>query len=316
MTHRTTIRSIVRQRLLLLLAFFGVTASTPILSQSARGDTTIVSVGMYVNRIHNIDVRAQSFESDFYLWLKWRGNYSPTDYEFVNNKELDKRKEIVENDSAGMNYLSVRILGTFLSTFDVSDYPQDKHILVFRMEDYNWNEQRLKYVIDTASTQMLPAENSGEWNLRFLRATVEPEVFLADSQKYSSFKFLVEAERSIAPFVVKILIPIIIVVLMSMLTFFIPPKELETQVALGATALLTVIALKFVIADTLPDVPYLTRADILLIGSYVVVFLALCESVFTHYLFRKGKEPVSRKIDRACRVVFPISYGLFLFILL
>jgi hypothetical protein len=294
-------------------------AICPVLSgRSARppAKPTIVTVGMYVNRIHNIDVRTQSFEADFYLWLRWKGQHAATDYEFVNNKEMEKRKEIVETDSVGAQYLSVRILGTFLSTFDVSNYPQDTHVLLFRMEDYNWNEQQLRYVVDTASTRMLPADNSGEWNLRFLGAIVEPEIFLADSQKYSSFKFLVQAERSMAPFVVKILIPIIIVVLMSMLTFFIPPKELETQVALGATALLTVIALKFVIADTLPDVPYLTRADILLIGSYVVVFLALCESVFTHYLFRKGKEPVSRKIDRACRVVFPFSYALFLFILL
>jgi len=298
------------------LFFLFSTPVTTLLAQRTSDSATVVKTGLFITRIHNLDTRAQSFEAEFYLWLKWKGQYSPDKYELINGKNIEKLYPVIEEDENGYKYLSVKVRGVFLNSMDVSEYPQDKHILSIIIEDYNWTEKRLRYEIDTASTGMAVAGSSDEWQIRFIEPVVTSNLFPADKEHYSSFQVRLEAKRSLAPFVVKILIPIIIVVLMSMLTFFIPPAELETQVALGATALLTVIALKFVIADTLPDVSYLTNADILLIGSYIVVFLALCESVFTHYLFRKGKEVVSRKVDRACRVVFPVSYALFLFVLL
>lgn len=298
-----------------LLALFLQLFSTSLLAQDPADSTTVVRVGMFITRIINLDTRAQSFEAEFYLWLRWKGKYSAEKYEFVNAKSIERLYEVLEEDDHGFKYLSVKIRGVFLNQMDVSRYPQDRHILSIVIEDYNWVQTRLRYEIDSASTGMAMRQNAGEWRLKFIEPVVTSTLFPSDKEHYSSFQAKVEATRSLAPFIVKILIPIIIVVLMSMLTFFIPAKEIETQVALGATALLTVIALKFVIADGLPDVDYLTNADILLIGSYLIVFLALCESVFTHVLYTKGKEKVSRKIDKTCRIVFPASYAVFLLIL-
>jgi len=299
---------------------FGVVSSLILLlccpltvgAQPGSDAPTIVTVGMYVSRIHNLDIRSQYFDAEFYLWLKWKGAYSAERYEFPDAIKVDRLFEVPEEDTSGFRYISVKIRGTFVNPMDVSDYPQDKHILTIAIEDYNWTEAHLKYEIDTVNTKMEQQPEEDEWKLRFIGAEVASRELLNADERFSSFRFHCEAKRSVSPFLVKILIPIIIVVLMSMLTFFIPPMHLETQVSLGATALLTIIALNLVIADELPDVAYLTNADILLIGSYLIVFLALCESILTSILHRRRKTELSRLIDRACRLVFPAAYAVFL----
>jgi len=236
-------------------------------------------------------------------------------FEFVNGKNIERSFETFEEDTSGYHYLSIKIRGTFMTPMDVSKYPQDKHILTITIEDKYWNEDKLDYQIDTTNTGMYTIGNSNEWHLHFLNPTVTNKIFPLTNDRFSSYSFHVEASRSITPFLVKILVPILLVVFMSMLTFFIPPNELEAQVGLGATALLTIIALNFVISDQLPDVAYLTTADILLIGSYIIVFLALCESLLVNLLHRKRKTNESNRIDKICQYSFPIIYGVFLIIL-
>jgi len=287
-------------------------------AQSNNDSLTTVLVGMCVNRIYEFSVRDQSFEAEFYLWLKWRGTYSPEKFEFVNGKNIERSYEVIEEDINGYKYLSVKIKGTFITPMNVSKYPKDKHILSITIEDNYWNETRLQYQIDTLNTGMRNSESYNEWRLRFLMPVIKSNSFPVTNERFSSYSFQIEAVRSISPFIVKILVPILLVVFMSMLTFFIPPNELEVQVGLGGTALLTIIALNFTISDQIPDVAYLTKADILIIGSYIIVFFALCESILVNFLHRNNKVNLSKYIDKICRYSFPLIYSLsllFLFLL-
>ncbi|MDP1677433.1 MAG: hypothetical protein Q8L88_11265, partial [Bacteroidota bacterium] len=118
----------------------------------------------------------------------------------------------------------------------------------------------------------------------------------------------------LSPFVVKIFIPLFIVVLMSMLSFYIPAKDLESQIALGSTALLSIIALNFVIADKLPQVDYLIKSDKLLLVSYLFIFLALVESIIVNVLATKRKNGLALKFDKICRRIFPSLYVIFIII--
>ena len=83
-------------------------------------EPTMARVGMYVVRIDNINVKAQTFDCEFYLWLKWKGTHSPENFEFVNGIGINKRFETFEKDTLGFQYYSAKVNGTFYNQLDVS----------------------------------------------------------------------------------------------------------------------------------------------------------------------------------------------------
>jgi len=81
-----------------------------------------------------------------------------------------------------------------------------------------------------------------------------------------------------------------------------------TQLGLGATSMLTLIAYQFALAEMLPRISYLTRADGFILGSLVLVFLALAEAAVTVILVNFGREAPAVTLDYVCRIGFPLAY--------
>jgi hypothetical protein len=86
------------------------------------------------------------------------------------------------------------------------------------------------------------------------------------------------------------------------------PQELGPRQGIAVTAILTIIAYRFVLANQLPRVPYLTRFDYLLLGSTTLVFLALVQVVAAHAMLRSAHPERSRKLDLWARGIFPALF--------
>jgi hypothetical protein len=78
---------------------------------------------------------------------------------------------------------------------------------------------------------------------------------------------------------------------------------------LAASAVLTLIAYRFILANLVPKLPYLTRLDYVTLGCTVLVFGTFIEVIFTILLIRRDRESLVRKIDRWCRLAFPVLLG-------
>jgi len=57
-------------------------------------------------------------------------------------------------------------------------------------------------------------------------------------------------------------------------------------------------------------VSYLTLLDYFILGSTVLVFMALLEVVITSGLAQAGKSAQAHRLQRAARLVFPLLFGL------
>jgi hypothetical protein len=86
------------------------------------------------------------------------------------------------------------------------------------------------------------------------------------------------------------------------------PQELGPRQGIAVTAILTIIAYRFVLANQLPKVPYLTRFDYLLLGSTTLVFLVLVQVVAAHALLKSARPERSRKLDLWARGIFPALF--------
>ncbi|MEZ4823529.1 MAG: hypothetical protein R2942_14450 [Ignavibacteria bacterium] len=52
----------------------------------------------------------------------------------------------------------------------------------------------------------------------------------------------------------------------------------------------------------------MTRMDVFILGSSILIFLTLLESVLTSTLANKGQIELAQKIDTKCRWIFPVLY--------
>jgi hypothetical protein len=78
----------------------------------------------------------------------------------------------------------------------------------------------------------------------------------------------------------------------------------------GVTCLLAAIAFQFAEAGSLPEVAYLTFADRVYAACYVAIALALVESIYGNILTRRGDKAAAQRVDRACRIGFPVVLAL------
>ena len=142
-----------------------------------------------------------------------------------------------------------------------------------------------------------------------MKADVGPQHIAAFDQFHSRYDFTITAHRIRSYYVWKVILPLCLIVAMSWCVFWINPAEFGAQLGLSATAMLTLIAFIFATTNMVPALGYATLLDLFIVGSTVLVFLALLESLFTSYLVAKNRSNTAMQIDRFCRVLFPASYA-------
>ena len=104
--------------------------------------------------------------------------------------------------------------------------------------------------------------------------------------------------------------PLILIVFMAWTVFWIDPNHFAPQVTVSTASALTLIAFLLTTRRLLPQVEYLTRADVIILGSVVLVFFALGEAVLTYNLSYKGRQMAARAIDRWARVIYVGFFGI------
>jgi hypothetical protein len=95
---------------------------------------------------------------------------------------------------------------------------------------------------------------------------------------------------------------------MSWIVFWIDPTETGTQIGVATTSMLTLIAYRFMVGGMTPTVPYLTRMDFFILGSTILVFVALIQAVVTSVMATKGNIRAARRVDLYFRAIGPAAF--------
>ena len=148
------------------------------------------------------------------------------------------------------------------------------------------------------------------WSVGAGAASVTTEYLAPQDRDLSRLDLSMEARRESGYYVWRVLFPLGLIVLMASTVFWIDPTAFGPQVGVSTAAVLTLIAFQFRIGQILPRVSYLTRVDLFVLASTVLVFLALAQAVVTGRLAKAGHELRSRAIDRWSRWVYLTAFGL------
>jgi hypothetical protein len=100
----------------------------------------------------------------------------------------------------------------------------------------------------------------------------------------------------------------IVLVLLMWAVFWLEVDNLSERLNLAFIGVLTIIAYQFMIDGTMPRIAYFTFTDTVLLYSFVVMCLAIFQSLFVYSLYRAGQKPLAERIDLFAQWVFPFVY--------
>ncbi|MEK7859153.1 MAG: hypothetical protein AAB320_08435 [Elusimicrobiota bacterium] len=280
-----------------------------------------VTVGAYLNDIHDLDLKTHSYSVDIYVWLRWRDpKLDPAaTLEFNNPYELWGHARALEHEKpvrlpTGELYQVLRVQGRFSRKFKLGDYPFDHQTLLVDFEDARATSDDLVYIpaeLEVSPELELPGFDIGK--PRFFAAdTVYPTDF-GDLRKpgtrtFSRVRLEIPISRPALTYSIKLLLPILSVLFCAALMFLFHPKHLDARVGIGITALLTIVALQITLNGDLPEVAYLVLMDKIYLGAYLFVIAGLAVIVRTTWMVERGREKEAMAMDRRMLAVLSAAY--------
>jgi hypothetical protein len=121
-----------------------------------------------------------------------------------------------------------------------------------------------------------------------------------------------EGRRYVGYYVVQVILPLVLIVLMGWTALLVDPSVVTTRVSVSMTTMLTLIAYRFALGRSVPNLPYLTRFDYFMLASTILIFVTLLLVATGAYLVGKGKVELVHRIDRRARLIFPAVFALVL----
>ena len=320
-------------RIALIALLFAV--ATPLTAQGLPGQIsperpepdagpTKVFVGLYVLDISKINDVDQSMTADFALRVRWRDPRLATDkpgvrtfevqdiwtprLTVVNSRRLWKTwPDTVNVDQDGNVQFRQRFFGTLTARLDLHDFPFDRNTVTIELLTAGATPDEVELVLDESVTGRASDFSLVDAAIGPGTVTTGTYFFAPGNVDLPSLTYSFEVRRYAAYYLWKIILPLTIIVFMSWLVFWIDPKQFGPQVGLAATAVLTLIAYRFLLGSLVPRISYLTRLDIFIMGATVLVFLGMVEAVTSARIAQKN-ERRARRLDRLSRVVFPSAF--------
>jgi hypothetical protein len=228
-----------------------------------------VTAGVLLVDVSQINLDTGTFGADFYLWFNSTGSPQTVQYELVNGQATS-----VTVDANTSTYQEYRIVGTFVSSLEFADFPFDNHSLSIQVESKNMPSSQLTFTPDTAGSGIDPSLSIVGWNLLGSSIEAAPHAYSA-SQTYSRLTFTFTIGRPIIQSFMANVLPVVLITLISLLAFFLPPTRSFERVLIGVTTLIAAVEVNLSILGQIPPVDYLTVADKMMITVYALFLYSI-----------------------------------------
>ena len=325
------IRNMTRGILACLLVVLGV--GVPALANVSRPvegqGPTQVRIAIFVLDVDEINSAKQNFDANVYVEYRWRDpravgggldNVARSLQDvwhprilFVNlQRNWRAFPQIVEVSPDGEVTYFQRAWATFSQPLNLEEFPFDRQVFTIQLASAGYTPDEVELLTDPDSPGGIAQDLSvADWDILAWKVESAPFVPVPGEEAVPGISFTFEAERKAGYFIVKVIIPLLLIVFMSWIVFWIDPKESGSQISVAITAMLTLIAYRFAVGSDLPKVSYLTRLDYFILGSTILVFASLIEVVVTSSYARTGRLERARAIDRWSSWLFPAIFILF-----
>ncbi|KAI6189857.1 Glycine receptor subunit beta-type 4 [Aphelenchoides bicaudatus] len=238
-----------------------------------EGTTTNVSVALYIESMSSVKAQSMDFEVDCYLAMGW----------------YDRR---LAHNCTHPILIAQKYLAEEL--WNPEYYPLDKQECPLVIQSYAYIENllNLSWHVDPpfypiASNENLKLNDMVISNMKFERCSNAYTMFRGTGN-WSCIRALIVMKRLMLYHIVQTYIPSAMLVSISWMTFFLPPRASPARISLTITSLLTLTTMSNGARQDLPQVSYISALDIWTFVSQALIFLVLLEYSFVSYFMTRG----------------------------
>jgi hypothetical protein len=188
--------------------------------------------------------------------------------------------------------------------FDFRRYPLDSQEFIIRVDSI-YPEERVVFT-DLEGYSEIAAEHGED---EFVLGDLETEVTSEQASTRfatSRFTFRFEAPRHLNYYILQIFVPILLIVSVSCVTFFL--KDYGRRIEVASANLLVFIAFSFSLADNYPRLGYVTLLDAFMVVTFVINAFVVVYNVWLRRLEMDGQAERAERVDSILDWIYPLSY--------
>jgi len=292
----------------------------------SRGKPLPVKISVIILDIDDIDGAEQNFSANVFYKSTWRDSslanqqkeemilplteiWHPR-FQIVNQQRLwtTMPEDVIVRPDGTVIYRQ-RVWGQFSQPLNLKDFPFDEQVFDVHFITIGIFKDEIELIEDDElPCGMSEKLSQADWQIVGWEAKRKTYAPIAGIPETEGFVFTFRAKRKIGYYIMKMIIPLVLIVMMSWVVFWIDPQEAGTQVGVAVTSMLTLIAYRFATDALLPRVSYITRLDYFVLGSTILVFSGLIEVLITTNLAKNEKLAMARRVDKIARVVMPLLF--------
>jgi len=194
------------------------------------------------------------------------------------------------------------------ANFDLYQFPFDRQKLEVEIESFAWPQHILQLHRETHKIGFGDQFELPEWHTVGLTTEIRSVKEVRDRDTFSEFIMMIDVERQYGFYLWKILLPLLLLVMISWVVFWMTETEVHDRMGISFIGLLTVVAYQFIATENLPAISYFTLMDGIISTSFAVMILSVFENLVVHVLITRDEKSRAERLDRMCRWLFPLAY--------
>ncbi|XP_029297864.1 gamma-aminobutyric acid receptor subunit alpha-6a [Cottoperca gobio] len=242
------------------------------------------------------------------MWVDERLKFEgPTEILRLNNRMVDKiwtpdtffrnsKKAISHNTTTPNKLFRIMQNGTVLYTMRLTiaaecpmslmDFPMDGHACPLRFGSYAYTSSEILFTWRKGPVASVdcPAESMSLLQYDLVGQTLSSEIFKANTGHYAVQVVYFFLQRKLGYYLIQTYIPLIMVVVLSQVSFWINKESVPARTVAGITTVLTMTTLSISARQSLPKVAYATAMDWFIAVCFAFVASALIEFAAVNYL--------------------------------
>jgi len=313
-------------RTLAIALLLGFAFASPSTAQELFGPPREVKIGLLMTDMTEVNGAEQSFSADVFMIATWHDpelaggsdQVRTLDYDDVwhptlliyNRRSVTESmpQEVMVRPDGTVTYLQ-RYTGDFSAPMSLREFPRDRQEFFVWLVAPTRVGANVTLVPDESIVALRTEELSiSDWKVGEASLTMQEFQVAPGAPRNPGVKLSFPASRRVTYYTIQVLIPLVAIVMMAYAVFWVAPTVVPTRVGVVVTTMLTLIAYRFMLANHVPRLSYLTRLDWFMLGATVLVVLTLFTMAGTSYLVSHDQEATVKKVDRAGRLLYPVVF--------
>jgi hypothetical protein len=299
-----------------------------------EGQPIPIKVGVYLLDLVALDEASQTFTCTGYLtetWLDPRLAFSAASGQ--SHTRYYRKQDVWFPMLQFDNSASPRTLSSYLmigkadgtiqyiekfavrlsSNMELRAFPFDSQDLEIYIHPFTGQVGRILLSVDPETTGVstalytpLPLWRTGRITYRTVVGAIPGDE--ESSKVRSHVVFAIHVIRNSQYYTFRIFIPLALMVAVSWGVLWIPPDDLNSQLLISVTTVLTLVAFSVALSNILPSVAYLTFYDAFFLICFLFILLTIGESLVIHTVHRNAGHAAVIRIRRRTRIFLPLSF--------